>query len=212
MPGRAVCWWKSWVPPRKFRDNVSIKPRPFPSKFCPVHQSKSELLTASWNKPPRSNYVKQQTDTLASLPDTPNIMAKDKERVVWISTRVCRSVGRSDRKAGRHAIYSISTNIKPFLRWCIGLTFRPPGGTNSRGSACTKQLVKSHRKAERSICSDSLHWIATVCEHSIPVQLRKIDSLANGMVFFKIRQLLISWRNSFKAAVFFWGGGGGGKP
>jgi hypothetical protein len=53
---------------------------------------------------------------------------------------------------GRRAIYSISTNIKPFLRWCIGLTFRPPGGTNSRGSACTKQLVKSHRKTERSSC------------------------------------------------------------
>lgn len=53
---------------------------------------------------------------------------------------------------GTHAIYSISTNIKSFLRWCIGLTFRPPGGTNSRGSACTKQLVKSHRKTEQSSC------------------------------------------------------------
>lgn len=141
----------------------------------------------------------KQTDTLASAPDTPNILTKDTERVVRISARVGRSVGRTEK----HAIYSISTNIKSFLRWCIGLTFRPPGGTNSRGSACTKQLVKFLRKAERSICSDSLHWIATACEHSRRVQVRKVNSLANGMAFSKIRQLLTSWRNSFNAAVFW---------
>ena len=107
-----------------------------------------------------------------------------KKRARGLDQHKGRSVGLKGRQAGRHAIYSISTNIKSFLRWCIRLTFRPPGGTNSRGSACTKQLVKSHSRAERSICSDSLHWIATVCEHSIPVQLRKINSLAkrNGVL------------------------------
>jgi hypothetical protein len=69
--------------PGKFRDITSIKPR-FPSKFFPVHQPQSAVLTASENKAARNEYLQQQqllTDTLASLPDTPNITTTDRRRL-----------------------------------------------------------------------------------------------------------------------------------